>query len=89
MRKSRRAASQITFALVLAASIVAWLPLVIASQTPPSPLTTPVPDQRAELLIGADLASDSSASIQQMMRRPSYRSATPGWPLGADHDRPA
>ena len=66
MRKIRRLAFQLPFVFVLSASIVAWLPLVVATQTPAVAATTPVPDQRSEFLIGADLASDGSGSIQQM-----------------------
>jgi len=66
MRRLSRLVPRLPFVLVLAASIVAWLPLVAATQTPAVAAKTPVPDQRSEFLIGADLAADSSGSIQQM-----------------------
>ena len=65
MRTPRRLVMQLPFVLVLVASIVAWLPLVLAGQTPAAAATTPVPDQRVELLVGGDLASDASGGIQQ------------------------
>jgi hypothetical protein len=66
MRRLRRLVPRLPFVLVLAASIVAWLPLVVATQTTAVAAKTPVPDQGSEFLIGADLASDSGGSIQQM-----------------------
>ena len=66
MRRLRRLVPRPPFFLVLTASVVAWLPLVASTQTPAAAAKTPVPDQRSEFLIGADLASDSGGSIRQM-----------------------
>ena len=57
--------SQLTLALALVASVVVWLPLVVASQTPAMAAATPVPDQRSELLISADMAADGQIRHQQ------------------------
>jgi hypothetical protein len=51
--------------LALIASIIAWLPLVLAGQTPAVAATTPVPDQRAEIQIGNDIAGDSRSGPMQ------------------------
>jgi len=64
MRKPRRLISQLPIVLVIAASIAAWLPLVMAGQTPAIAATTPVPDQQSMLQVGADLASNGSGGIQ-------------------------
>ena len=64
MRKPRRLISQLPIVLVIAASIAAWLPLVMAGQTPAIAATTPVPDQQTLLQIGADLAANGSGGIQ-------------------------
>jgi hypothetical protein len=61
----RRLMPSFTLVLALAASLVAWLPLVIASQTPASAESTPVLDQRAEVQIGDDLASDGNGVVRQ------------------------
>jgi len=66
VRRLRRLVPRPPFFLVLTASVVAWLPLVASTQTPAAAAKTPVPDQRSEFLIGADLASDSGGSIRQM-----------------------
>ena len=58
MRRIRRLVLQLPVVIALTASMVAWMPLVLATQTPAVAATTPVPDQRSEFLIGADLASD-------------------------------
>ena len=65
MRSPRRLVSQLPLVLVLAASIAAWLPLVMAGNTPAVAATTPVPDQQVMLQIGADLAANSSGGIQE------------------------
>jgi hypothetical protein len=57
--------SQLTLALALVASIVVWLPLVIASQTPAMAAATPLPDQRSEILISADMAADGQSGPQE------------------------
>jgi hypothetical protein len=62
----RRLMPHLTLVLALVASIVAWLPLVVASQTPAAAATIPTLDQRAEFQIGSDIASDSqSGPVQQ------------------------
>lgn len=66
MRTSRRLAAQFPLALVLVASIVAWLPLVLAGETPAAAATTPVPDQRSEMQISTDVAGDARLAPQQM-----------------------
>jgi hypothetical protein len=51
---------------MLVASVVVWLPLVAASQTPVAVARTPVPDQRVEIQIGEDVANDAfSGPLQQ------------------------
>jgi hypothetical protein len=56
---------QPAFVLVLAASVVAWLPLVLAGQTPAAISTVAMPDQRSEMLAGADLAVNASGAMQE------------------------
>ena len=46
----------LTLVLATIVSIIAWMPLVLAGQTPAVAATTPVPDQRAEIQIGTDIA---------------------------------
>jgi hypothetical protein len=61
-----RLRSVLAFVLMLVASVVVWLPLVAASQTPVAVARTPVPDQRVEIQIGEDVANDGrSGPLQQ------------------------
>jgi hypothetical protein len=53
--------SHLPLALVLIASIAAWLPLVLAGQTAAVAATIPTPDQRVEPQFSADLAADGSS----------------------------
>ena len=66
MPTPRRLMPNLTLVLALIASIVAWLPLVLAGQTPAVAATTPVPDQRAEFQIGNDVASDGQSGPTQL-----------------------
>jgi hypothetical protein len=56
----------LSYILVIAAGVVAWLPLVAAGGTMASVAATPVVDQRSEVLLSTDLASDGSGTIQQL-----------------------
>ena len=62
----RRLRSQLALVATVLASVVIWLPLVAASQAPVAAAKTPVPDQRAEIQIGEDVAGDArSGPVQQ------------------------
>jgi hypothetical protein len=62
----QRLVPNLTLVLALIVSIIAWLPLVLAGQTPAVAATTPVPDQRAEIQIGTDAAGDSRSGPTQL-----------------------
>lgn len=66
MRQLKRLISNVTLLLVLVASILAWLPLVLAGQTPAAVAATPIPDQRSEAQLSGDLVEDGSGRIQQL-----------------------
>jgi hypothetical protein len=81
MRRLRRLVSNVTLLIVLVAGIVSWLPLVLAGETRAVAATTPVPDQRTELTIGADganeLAADGQSGLIQLSA-PFFRSLCAG-----------
>ena len=62
----RRLRSHLALVATVFASVVVWLPLVVAGRAPVAASLPPVPDQRAEIQIGEDVAADArSGPVQQ------------------------